>query len=1065
MSTPDFVSRSANEDITQSDDDLAGQADLAGAQLTLITKLDEPSLMSKRLSLNDDGSLNSDGSKCWMSKGIAARAFAATAAMLARIIVACRPNQAIALGSLAKSIAVPVHIVTKDRINQSPGCIARTRDFIDYRSGAPSWVLIDFDSKGMPAEVKAKIESSGGMWECLLKIAPGLARAARVSRSSTSAGLTRDDTGDLIPGSDGEHHYLLVADGGDIERFLNDLHDRCWLSGFGWHMISRAGTLLERSIVDRMVGFGERLCFEGAPLIVPPLVQNFSKREPRVFDGQAIDSSRVVPPPTEYDRHRIGLVKADSKRALSKAAAEIANKHDQDLAKAISDRSGTPIATTLRLIKARHQGVLYPDIELEFDRLGSVTVGAVLATPERYVNETLADPLEGVSYGRGKAMVMRGREGDLVIHSFAHGRSFYYLRYDLASAKAIVTAGTAAGMVDHAMAILAQAKLELNELDDLAASVAKAAGVSVRTVKARMKNELAERKSQAREFFAKATTDARIVRPLPYANEELLPTVTFIDDVLAKDDSPEPPMRNANGVPVRIDEKEPWALHLLTSGSANATARPDELMKAPTQPVITELTASSLQMLIEKYLRWEKVRKDGSFYFAATPLPFIKAFFDYADSEMPVVRGINQAPLVTATGRLIDGGGLDRALGVVHRIDPPLRACLPAGKPTDDEARVALEFLMREWLVDVALDDAGKCVVIVLAITLLQRALLPERPAFFVTAGQRGGGKTTLIQMIVTAILGRPAAAAAWSDNAEERKKALFSYLRQAVGVLIWDNISRGSTISCPHIEAALTATEISDRVLGVSLFETVPASTIQVFTGNSIAPRGDMASRSFILSLNVDRPDPENRDFKHSDPVGWTQANRARVLRALYLILVAGIQNRPDDQQAKTRFKSWWKLAGWPVEYAAALAGIDFDCGKLLLAGEAQDEEASATSRVLTALWARFGEDQFTARSVASLLSDYNVATDEDAAELADGLAELAQKAIDKPTAQGMGKLFQKHLTGRPTWIEGRVAFLRRVPGHQQNLYRIEIRGAAADLRSPAMSGDRDDDPFSSTR
>ncbi|GAA0028611.1 hypothetical protein [Bradyrhizobium ottawaense] len=1062
MSTTDVVSQSADEDIAQSDGDVAGQADLAGAQLTLITKLDEPSLMSKRLSLNDDGSLNSDGSKCWMSKGIAARTFAATAAMLARIIVACRSNQAIALGSIAQNIAAPVHIVTKDRINESPGCIARTRDFIDYRSGAPSWLLIDFDSKGMPSEVKAKIDASGGMWDCLLKIAPGLARAARVSRSSTSAGLNRGDTGDLIPGSDGEHHYLLVADGGDIERFLNDLHDRCWLHGFGWHMIGRAGQLLERSIVDRMVGFGERLCFEGAPLIVPPLVQNSSKREPRVFDGHAIDSGRVVPAPTEYDRHRINLAKADSKRALSKAAGEVADKHDQDLAKAVSARSGTPTATALRLVKARHQGVLYSDIELEFDRLGSVTVGAVLATPERYVNETLADPLEGVSYGRGKAMVMRGREGDLVIHSFAHGRSFYSLRYDLASAKATVTAGPVAGMVDHAMAILAQAKLELNELDDFASSVAKAAGVSVRTVKARMKGELAERKIQARKAAAEETTDARIVRPLPYANEELLPTVTFIDAVLAKDDSPEPPMRNANGVPVRIDEKEPWALHLLTSESANATAGSDELMKAPVQPVINELTASSLQMLIEKHLRWKKVRKDGSFYFAATPLPFIKALFDYADSEMPVVRAINQAPLVTVAGQVIDGEGLDRTLGIVHRIDPAHRACLPAGRPTDNEVRAALEYLMHEWLVDVALDDAGKCVVIVLAITLLQRALLPERPAFFVTAGQRGGGKTTLIQMIVTAILGRPAAAAAWSDNAEERKKALFSYLRQGVGVLIWDNISRGSTISCPHIEAALTAPEISDRVLGVSMFETVPASTVQVFTGNSIAPRGDMASRSFILSLNVDRPDPENRDFKHSDPVGWTQANRARVLRALYLILVAGIQNRPADQQAKTRFKNWWNLAGWPVEYAAALVGIDFDCGKLLLAGEAQDEEASTTSRVLTALWTRFGEEQFTARSVASLLSDYNVATDEDAAELADGLAELAQKAVDKATAQGIGKLFQKHLTGRPTWIEDRVAFLRRVPGHQQNLYRIERRGVAGDRQSPGKSGERDDDPFS---
>jgi hypothetical protein len=43
-------------------------------------------------------------------------------------------------------------------------------------------------------------------------------------------------------------------------------------------MIGGAGQLLERSIVDRMVGFGERLCFEGAPLLIPPLVQNSSKR-------------------------------------------------------------------------------------------------------------------------------------------------------------------------------------------------------------------------------------------------------------------------------------------------------------------------------------------------------------------------------------------------------------------------------------------------------------------------------------------------------------------------------------------------------------------------------------------------------------------------------------------------------------------------------------------------------------------------------------------------------------------------------------------------------------------
>jgi hypothetical protein len=426
-------------------------------------------------------------------------------------------------------------------------------------------------------------------------------------------------------------------------------------------------------------------------------------------------------------------------------------------------------------------------------------------------------------------------------------------------------------------------------------------------------------------------------------------------------------------------------------------------------------------------------------------MPFIKALVEYPKSAIPVVRAINTAPLITASGRLIDGTGLDRSTGMVHRIDPVLRRCLPDGKPTNEELKQSLKFLLDEWLVDVALDHVGKCVAILLALTLLQRALLPERPAFFVTAGQRGGGKTTLVNMIIAAVLGRRAAAASWSDNTEERKKALFSYLRQSVAALVWDNIARGANISCPHIEAALTASEISDRVLGVSCVETVPASTVQIFTGNSIAPRGDMASRSFIVSLNVDRPDPENRAFTHADPSAWTQANREKILRALYTILVGGVSQRPQGQAAKTRFKTWWGLIGWPVEYAAGLLGINVDCTELLRAGESGEEEASATSRVLAILKKRWGGKTFTTSDVVKELAKVDSIIEggaERAAELADALGELIGKALENPTARSIGKLFQKHLTNRPAWIDERdcTAILRKIPGGRANEYKIEI-------------------------
>ena len=54
------------------------------------------------------------------------------------------------------------------------------------------------------------------------------------------------DTGEALPGSDGVHVYVLVKDGADIERCLRALHERCWLAGLGWMMVSSSGGLLER---------------------------------------------------------------------------------------------------------------------------------------------------------------------------------------------------------------------------------------------------------------------------------------------------------------------------------------------------------------------------------------------------------------------------------------------------------------------------------------------------------------------------------------------------------------------------------------------------------------------------------------------------------------------------------------------------------------------------------------------------------------------------------------------------------------------------------------------------
>ena len=308
-------------------------------EITLIKKSGPNPVMSKRIFLDEQGKVCSDGSQCLMAQGTATRATAETAADLAKHIMACGTDQAIVLGALRADLPDSAQITTSAKLKDNPGAITRSREFIDYRPGAPAWTLIDFDTKGKPPNVAASIEAAGGMWNALLTVAPGLERAARVSRASTSSGLFRTDTGTQFCGSGGAHHYVLVKDAGDIERFLRDLHARCWQQGLGWHQIGRAGQLLDRSLVDRMVAYGERLCFEGAPIIEPPLAQDVTKRTPEVFEGEAIDTGLIVPRLTEYERQRVEEAKAASAEALGKAAAEIRTQHDRMLAEKISAKS------------------------------------------------------------------------------------------------------------------------------------------------------------------------------------------------------------------------------------------------------------------------------------------------------------------------------------------------------------------------------------------------------------------------------------------------------------------------------------------------------------------------------------------------------------------------------------------------------------------------------------------------------------------------------------------------------------------------------------------------------
>ena len=398
-------------------------------------------------------------------------------------------------------------------------------------------------------------------------------------------------------------------------------------------------------------------------------------------------------------------------------------------------------------------------------------------------------------------------------------------------------------------------------------------------------------------------------------------------------------------------------------------------LPTPEQWVICKLTEQETAEMIERHIDF--VDKNGNS--VQPPAKLVRAYMKRDDGALPTIVAVATMPIVLADGEILAFDGFDRLRGIDFRIQPEVLAVMPKRKECTPEAVAeAMRFLTDEWLVDVATDYAGKCTIIAAGLTIIERSLLDQRPAFFVTAGRRGGGKTTTIIMLIKAVTGIWPAAAAWSTNEEERRKALLSYFMYGVAYILWDNIARGTQISCPHIEKSCTAAYYSDRKLGVSEMIATAASTIHLFTGNNIGPRGDLASRSLRVRLELDRVDPENRDFNHPDPIGWTDSMRAELIAAFYTILLGNPMLRtPRDAPCKTRFKMWWRLVGSAIEHAAELANPDqpIDFQTMFLDQEEEDEETSSLADIL-AILAKHCPTTFTAADVATMVNEQGTRT-----------------------------------------------------------------------------------------
>ena len=229
----------------------------------------------------------------------------------------------------------------------------------------------------------------------------------------------------------------------------------------------------------------------------------------------------------------------------------------------------------------------------------------------------------------------------------------------------------------------------------------------------------------------------------------------------------------------------------------------------------------------------------------------------------------------------------------------------------------------------------------------------------------------------------------------------------------------------------------------------------IHSFTGNNISPRGDMTSRSLNCRLAVDRPDPENRPFRHPDPIGWTENHRGQILAALYTILLGNPRRakRPHGA-APTRFKVWWDLVGYAVEFAAEqhmilstqeVAGlvadpepvppVEISFAKMFFAGEREDEQQNSLAIVLQVLHRKFGPEKFHAAEVACYAGE----AEEGAIALRDALEHASGKPLKTVSAVTITWKLKSLLDAPVDVGDRRRLVLRYLPAHEGSSFKID--------------------------
>lgn len=467
--------------------------------------------------------------------------------------------------------------------------------------------------------------------------------------------------------------------------------------------------------------------------------------------------------------------------------------------------------------------------------------------------------------------------------------------------------------------------------------------------------------------------DARIIPTIELQTGVEEPVLRQVMTVIAKDTN----LFQANGALVQLTR----------------CPSPDDTLERA--PCIRELQHAAIRILIGRYFRFVKPGKYGNPEGAAVPewlTSAVEKIHNWPDVK-PLV-GLVSWPAMRSDGSFITRPGYDARTGLYYTGDTiAVPEC-----PTEESAARAVAKLLDLVKEFPFVDESHRMTWLAFPLTIMARHAVDKSPLFVFDAPSPGSGKTLLAELGGLMVTGRHLALMCPSDDDEENRKRITTMMLDSVPACLIDNVV--GNFGGASFDAALTAPEWTDRVLGASRRVSLPNMMTWAVSGNNVTIKGDMGRRVIICRVDPQTESPDKRTFSRTEAelVETVTANRTEYLEALVTILRFGVVSEPRKLPMWGSFERWSRFVRQPL---VALGLPDPEAAREAFRRASDVERETRVALLRAVRRSTVLEGAMTARNLLKAMG-----ADAELKELAAELAHCSDKAL---TSTKLGHVLRK--------------------------------------------------------